>query len=103
VGFDSKRPIGARETGGRVSAPIWKTFMEQALAGLPPAQFPIPDGLKCVNVDPATGARAATGTAGRLECFRPGTEPQPGAMPVQVVQTGESGEPSSLDFMRSDF
>jgi penicillin-binding protein 1A len=104
VGFDNKRPIGNKETGGKVAAPIWKAFMEQALDGVPPDEFPIPDGLKCVNIDPATGVRAAPGGASRLECFRPGTEPQPGAVPaVQLVTNHDGDQPSSLDFMRSDF
>ena len=104
IGFDNKRPIGNKETGGKVAAPIWKAFMEPALAGVPPGEFPIPDGLKCVNIDPSTGLRAAPGGASRLECYRPGTEPQPGAVPaVQLVDHRESSAPSTLDFMRSDF
>jgi penicillin-binding protein 1A len=104
VGFDNKRPIGNKETGGKVAAPIWKAFMEKALDGVPPAEFPIPDGLRCVNIDPSTGLRAAPGGATRLECFRPGTEPQPGAVPaVQLVEHREPEEPSTVDFMRSDF
>jgi penicillin-binding protein 1A len=104
IGFDNKRPIGAKETGGKVAAPIWKAFMEQALEGVPPEEFPIPEGLKCVNIDPRTGVRAAPGGASRLECFRPGTEPQPGAIPaVQLIEHREPSEPSALEFMRSDF
>jgi penicillin-binding protein 1A len=104
IGFDNKRPIGNKETGGRVAAPIWKAFMEKALEGIPPGEFPIPEGLKCVNIDPNTGVRAAPGGNSRLECYRPGTEPQPGAVPaVQLVEHHESNAPSTLDFMRSDF
>jgi penicillin-binding protein 1A len=104
IGFDNKRPIGPKETGGKVAAPIWKTFMEQALADQPRAEFAVPEGLKCVNVDPSTGGRATPGSASRLECFRPGTEPQPGAVPaVQLVTNRAPEEPSALDFMRSDF
>ena len=52
----------------------------------------------------SSGTRAAPGSPSRLECFRPGTEPQPGAVQaVQLVKTREPEEPSSLDFMRSDF
>ena len=104
IGFDNKRPIGNKETGGKVAAPIWKTFMEKALDGVPPGEFPIPEGLKCVNIDPNTGVRAAPGGASRLECFRPGTEPQPGSVPaVQLVNNQQPDQPSSMDFMRSDF
>lgn len=105
IGFDNKRPIGAKETGGKVAAPIWKDFMQLALDGVPRGEFIVPEGLKCVNIDPVTGARGAPGTgATRLECFRPGTEPQPGAVPaVQLITNKQGEEPSSLDFMRSDF
>lgn len=105
IGYDNKRPIGNKETGGKIAAPIWKSFMEVALAGIPPAEFPIPEGLKCVNVDRGTGARAGSATGMRLECFRPGTEPQPGAVPaVQLVDNRDPDQgPSSLEFMRSDF
>ena len=105
IGFDNKRPIGPKETGGKVAAPIWKSFMENALADQPRAEFAVPGGLKCVNVDPSTGGRATPGSATRLECFRPGTEPQPGAVPaVQLVNNRATPkQPSALDFMRSDF
>ncbi|MGH7786804.1 MAG: penicillin-binding protein 1A [Candidatus Binatia bacterium] len=105
LGFDNKRPIGPKETGGKIAAPIWKSFMEVALQDMPPAEFPIPDGLKCVNVDPSTGVRGGSGA--RLECFREGTEPAPGAIPaVQLVKGREAGgeaQPSALEFMRNDF
>jgi penicillin-binding protein 1A len=98
IGFDNKRPIGPKETGGKVAAPIWKAFMEKALAGVPPADFAVPEGLKCISIDPGSGGRP------RLECYRPGTEPPPSAPPaVQLVVTNEPEQPSSLDFMRSDF
>jgi penicillin-binding protein 1A len=106
LGFDNKRPIGPKETGGKIAAPIWKAFMEVALQDMPPEEFPIPDGLKCVNVDPSTGVRGGSGA--RLECFREGTEPAPGAIPaVQLVKSPDGGgsqtQPSALEFMRNDF
>jgi penicillin-binding protein 1A len=107
VGFDSKRPLGNGETGGHVAAPIWKAFMEKALAGVEAREFTVPEGLKCVPVDPATGGHALTGGAVRLECFRPGTEPQPGSVPVapvvQVATQPHPDEPSSIDFLRNDY
>jgi penicillin-binding protein 1A len=101
IGFDNKRPLGPKSTGGRIAAPIWKRFMESALADVPEAQFPIPDGLRCVNIDPSTGTRAAPGTAPLLECFRDGSEPAPGAIPA--VDTGRPQKPSAREFMRRDF
>jgi len=107
IGFDNKRPLGPGSTGGHVAAPIWKDFMAAALDGVEPGNFPIPDGLRCVNIDPTTGSRAAPGSAPNLECFQDGDEPQPGAAPVvpavQVVDHAAPHQPSSMDFMRNDF
>jgi penicillin-binding protein 1A len=105
IGFDSKRSLGSRETGGRNAAPIWKAFMEKATANLPMTEFPIPDGLRCINVDPATGRRAAPGGASRLECFRVDRDPVPAA-PAQtepVVAQAEQPRESVRDFLRNDF
>ncbi len=103
IGFDNKRPLGPKQTGGKVAAPIWKDFMTAALASVPAGAFPVPDGLKCVNIDPATGTRAATEGA-YLECFREGSEPQPGAIQaVRIVESSKPQQPSTLDFLKKDF
>jgi penicillin-binding protein 1A len=115
VGFDSKRPLGSGETGGRVAAPIWKAFMEKALAGVAPQEFTVPEGLKCIQVDRATGEGATSAGAARLECFREGTEPRRdvapeepmeapiGAPAVQLAIQPHREEPSSLEFLRNDY
>jgi len=77
VGFDEKRSLGKGETGGRVAAPIWQGFMSVALEGQPILDFPIPDGIAMVPINPATGQRiASAGGFGFLEAFRRGTEPK---------------------------
>lgn len=103
VGFDNKRSLG--ETGGRVAAPIWKAYMEEAMKGLDRVDFPMPSGLKCVNVESLTGIRAQNESEGaRLECFRAGTEPQPGSVPaIQLINNGHADEPSATEFLRNDF
>jgi penicillin-binding protein 1A len=105
IGFDNKRPLGPKSTGGRVSAPIWKEFMVEALKDVPEGHFPVPDGLRCVNIDPATGTRAGgAGASPYLECFREGSEPQPGAIPaVQMANDGSHRPPSAREFMRKDY
>lgn len=106
MGFDNKRSLGSKETGGRNAAPVWKAFMEVALNDLPPEDFPIPDGLKCVNVNPRTGRRALPGGPSRLECFRSGREPQLTVEPppaVQPVADDYSPTGSVRDFLRNDF
>ncbi len=104
IGFDNKRPLGTAETGGRVAGPIWKAFMTEALAGVESGDFAVPEGLKCVHIDPATGIRASPEGEARLECFRAGTEPRLGSAPaVQPISGDQATEPSVLDFLRSDF
>jgi penicillin-binding protein 1A len=78
VGYDEKRSLGDKETGGRAAAPIWLEFMQKALGEAPVRDFPLPDGVVFVHIDPHTGLRATPGSgASLLECFRRGTEPQP--------------------------
>ncbi len=77
VGYDEKRTLGDKETGGRAAAPIWLEFMEKALGEAPVQDFPLPQGVVFVHIDPRTGQRALPGSsAALLECFRRGTEPR---------------------------
>jgi penicillin-binding protein 1A len=76
VGFDGPRPMGRGETGGRAAAPIFKDFMASALEGQPPTPFRVPEGVRLVRVDPASGRLAKPGERNViLEPFLPGTEP----------------------------
>lgn len=51
VGFDNQASLGRRESGGRVAAPIWLSFMKEALKGQPVTDFPIPPGIRFVLQD----------------------------------------------------
>ncbi|MBT7145911.1 MAG: penicillin-binding protein, partial [Rhodospirillales bacterium] len=76
VGFDEPRGLGYRETGSSVSAPIFKSFMEQALADKPGIPFRIPPDLRLVRINGSTGAPAEPGDENViLEAFLPGTAP----------------------------
>ncbi|HEY0202405.1 MAG TPA: penicillin-binding protein 1A, partial [Burkholderiaceae bacterium] len=48
IGYDTPRNLGSRETGGGLSLPIWISFMETALKGVPVTEMPVPPGV--VNV-----------------------------------------------------
>src|SRR5271167_2329130 len=39
VGYDEKKSLGDKETGGRAALPIWMQFMNVALAGKDPGEF----------------------------------------------------------------
>ncbi|HCH57165.1 MAG TPA: penicillin-binding protein [Rhodospirillaceae bacterium] len=76
VGFDKPKPLGKRETGSSVAAPIFKSFMEAALQNKPAIPFRVPPGLQLVRVDSRTGKPARKGSRGViLEAFLPGTVP----------------------------
>ena len=51
VGFDNQASLGRKESGGRVAAPIWLAFMQEALQGQPVTDFPIPPGVRFVLQD----------------------------------------------------
>jgi penicillin-binding protein 1A len=105
VGFDQKKAIGPKETGGVVSAPIWLTFMKQFLGyeqqqsstaleqqarsqaellgisytepqKVEELDFAVPDGVEPFWVYKSSGVKAAEGAGGAiLEYFVKGTEP----------------------------
>ena len=76
VGFDVPRPMGYKETGSTVAAPIFRDFMSAALEGRPAIPFRVPTGIRLVRVNVKTGLVAERGEKGVvLEAFKSGTEP----------------------------
>jgi penicillin-binding protein 1A len=45
VGYDQPRSMGDRETGGTLSLPVWISYMEHALKGVPQVEYPVPEGV----------------------------------------------------------
>ena len=45
IGYDTPRKLGARETGGGLSLPVWIEFMAQALKNAPVVETTVPDGV----------------------------------------------------------
>jgi penicillin-binding protein 1A len=43
-GFDMPKTLGKGKAGGSVCGPVWKSFMEKALAKYPSSDFPVPEG-----------------------------------------------------------
>ncbi len=76
VGFDTPRNMGSRETGSSAALPVFKAFMEQALAGRPARPFPVPPGIRMVRINTENGLPARPGDPKVVdEVFRIGTEP----------------------------
>ncbi|BDT73345.1 penicillin-binding protein 1A [Comamonadaceae bacterium OS-4] len=45
IGYDTPRKLGDRETGGGLSLPVWISFMETALKGIPITEPTVPEGV----------------------------------------------------------
>lgn len=120
VGFDLKKRIGEKETGGRVAAPVFLYFMEQFLKSqdeknyqklvdetraeaarlgieyvapqsLPPLDFSPPDGVDPFWIDRSTGRPVDPAAPGAFqEYFVRGTEPATQEVQEQTVEYLES-------------
>ena len=76
VGYDDNRPLGDGESGGRVAAPIFKSFMADAVKTMQTPPFRIPSGVSLVRINAKTGKLAAPDDETViLEAFKVGTEP----------------------------
>lgn len=124
VGFDVKRRIGYKETGGKVAAPIFLDFMkgfledrdrllleklvqetksESEKLGIeyveptppPPSDFLVPPGVSPYWIYKSNGIQAAGGAEGAiLEYFAEGTEPNHGSS--EVADAGDYLESNEL-------
>ncbi|MFW5924736.1 MAG: penicillin-binding protein 1A [Myxococcota bacterium] len=102
VGFDDRRPLGRRESGGRSALPIWMDLIRAAEEGRPVLGFPMPSGVTSTDIDPATGFLAYEGQEDAIEeVFLEGTVPSTTARPPDEVdpesflmeQLGGGGQP----------
>jgi penicillin-binding protein 1A len=93
AGFDEERSLGENETGARAASPIWVSFMSKILKDKPKKDFPIPEGIEFMKIDPKTGL-SGLDKEGILECFKEGTGPS---------QKATSSLETSTDFFKFDF
>ena len=57
IGFDQPKTLGVNETGGVAALPIWMTYMQRALKGIPEKPLQTPDGVISVRINAETGLR----------------------------------------------
>lgn len=106
VGFDQKKKIGNKETGGRISAPIWLGFMKpfieyqekrqyeqlvqevkeeserlgidyESPPAVKPSEFRVPEGVEPFWINKASGYLSTPDAPGAiLEYFKKGTKPR---------------------------
>ena len=90
VGYDDNRPLGNGESGGRVAAPIFKEFMEQALTDMATPPFRVPPRVNLVRINAKTGKLASPeDETVILEAFKLGTEPTRNGK--QMIVRGSTG------------
>ena len=102
VGFDSAKPLGRGEVGGRAALPAWIEYMKVALDGVAEQPLVMPPGIITVRIDPATGKRARADQPGTIfEVFRTGDVPQESAQRfsrtvrgVETINGGSSSAPT---------
>ncbi|MBA8819196.1 penicillin-binding protein 1A [Ochrobactrum sp. P6BSIII] len=76
MGYDTPTSLGRGGTGGGLAAPVFKSFMEQALAGTPKVDFRVPEGMTLIAINRKTGMRTNQGDPNLImEAFKPGTGP----------------------------
>lgn len=93
VGFDSAKPLGRGEVGGRAALPAWIEFMQTALKDIPEQPLKVPTGMVTVRIDPRTGMRASVDQKDAIfEVFR--SENAPKELPRDNRTNPGPGAPS---------
>ena len=90
IGFDSKKHLGKGETGGHTALPVWLSYMKQALADKPIAQFEPPADMKIADINTIKGGSAQA--AGQLIQWDTNT----------AAPDAKSAQDRALDFMSQD-
>ncbi|UCD55953.1 MAG: hypothetical protein JSV16_08825, partial [Candidatus Hydrogenedentota bacterium] len=76
IGYDDMRSLGEKQTGGRVVAPIWTSFMKAALADKPVEDFRVPPDIEFVEVEASSGLLPPRGCVNKLtQAFQKDTAP----------------------------
>ncbi|QPJ63112.1 MAG: PBP1A family penicillin-binding protein [Candidatus Nitronauta litoralis] len=79
VGKDKDEPLGQNETGSRAAIPIWLDYMKKAMNGKPIMDFPVPDDVMYIKIDPETGSSAEFDSpSSKFEVFLKDNPPEKG-------------------------
>ena len=57
IGYDQPKTLGSNETGSAAALPMWISYMEKALKGVPEEVRDPPSGVVSLHIDPDTGLR----------------------------------------------
>ena len=97
MGYDTPRSLGVRETGGGLSLPVWITFMESALKGVPVMEPSAPEGVVNVGGEWYYQEYARGGGVGSLD-----VAPAPEINGYGSPAPGQPAMPQDKSLMNSD-
>ncbi len=76
VGYDNNTPLGKKQSGGRVAAPIWGAYMKSVVKGKKGKKFPLPANVVITSVCQTSGLNATNYCKKKfIQAFIKGTEP----------------------------
>ncbi len=91
VGYDDRRSLGRRESGGRTALPIWIEVIRAAEGERAALEFPRPAGVVSARVDPASGLLAHPDQTDAIEeLFLEGT------VPTETARAPDVADPSTF-------
>ncbi len=92
VGYDDPVSLGHHEQGATIAAPVFRDFMQDALATALPTPFRVPAGIVLVHTNRISGQQTGAGDPlGIDEAFKAGTEPGVAQGPIDETITDHSG------------
>ena len=103
IGYDTPTAMGKGNTGGKIAAPVFGSFIKEALADQPAAPFRIPSGVKLARVNLRTGLRAGEeDPQSIMEAFKPGEEPDDAYSVIGFTDQGTGAMPGRDDESSAD-
>jgi penicillin-binding protein 1A len=110
VGYDAPKTLGDKEQGASVALPIFVRFMEKALKNIPSKEFPVPEGIKFVDVDYNSGRPVTFGFGSTIvkEPVKPGSKPigapreEDSSSPWNFFSDGEGSNSSHPGYSSGD-
>lgn len=100
IGYDQPRNLGSRETGGGLSLPIWISYMEQALKGVPVVESQAPPGVVNLGGEWFYEEYARNSGVPSLGLDNTGTAPMTGT-PADVAPPAPEERSRILDLFRN--
>lgn len=79
IGFDQPRSLGDKETGGGAALPMWMSYMETVLKGVPQAEYTMPENMAAIAIN---DAGLHDDSSGRIEYFYQENIPSGQAFPA---------------------